>query len=380
LQAFERCPTTQGIESVEPFHSDPSSGEKDNALQVIDGNSDNRMSSSPTQRRLALGAAGVTSAVGLAMAAAAAMERGGTLLDQTLIVAIACVLVLGAHLLPSLSRSPLARLLWLGCLLLTAWGHATFFTAASHRAGSVRAEAVVTTSRAEALRAELQAIQARPLAMVSAELAATQARASAAATAVERCQRTAPSEPSCQRLSATAETSRLRAVALTDEMNEARRAAVLRNRLAEAAGEQDAARQVAAVDPIAQSIARLMGLPAELLSTGVSVLSAIVIELMAALLWSIGLQQEPFRTADQKPVNGAGVGSSAKPRRFPASVLEGIGLRYSAWRAWTRRMQRALSTADPTASNLSVDPAGASLSYGGLPAVSRRSQNRNLTP
>jgi hypothetical protein len=287
------------------------------------------------------------------------MERGGTLLDQTLIVAIACVLVLGAHLLPSLSRSALARLLWLGCLLLTAWGHATFFTAASHRAGSVRADAVTTTGRAEALRAELQAIQARPLAMVSAELAATQARASAAAAAVERCQRTAPSEPSCQRLSATAETSRLRAVALTDEINESRRAAELRNRLAEAAGEQDSARQVAAADPIAQSIASLMGLPAELLSTGVSVLSAVVIELMAALLWSIGLQQEPFRTGDQKQLNGAGVVSSAKPRRFPASVLEDIGLRYRAWSAWAHKMRWVFSTADPTASHLSVDAAGA---------------------
>lgn len=275
---------------MEPFHSGPLSGENDDATQVTDGNSDNRMSSSPTQRRLALGAAGVTSIVGLAIAAAAALERGGTLLDQTLIVAIACVLVLGAHLLPSLSRSPLARLLWLGCLMLTAWGHATFFTAASHRAGSVRADAVATTSRAEALRAELQAIQARPLAVVSAELAATQVRANTAATAVERCQRTVSSEQICLRLSAAAEATRLRATALADEMSESRRAADLRNRLAEAASEQDAERQAAAADPIARSIADLMGLPAEVLSTGVSVLSAIVIELMAALLWSIGLQ------------------------------------------------------------------------------------------
>lgn len=312
------------------------------------------------------------------MAAAAALERGGTLLDQTLIIAIACVLVLGAHLLPSLSRSLLARLLWLGCLLLTAWGHATFFTAASHRAGSVRADTVITTGRAEALRAELQAIQARPLAIVSAEVAATQARASAAANAVERCQRTAPSEQGCQRLSAAAGISRLRAVALVDEMNESRRAAVLRNRLAEAAGEQDVARQVAAADPIAQSLASLMGLSAELLSTGVSVLSAIVIELMAALLWSIGLQQEPFRAADQS----GGVGSSTQQRRVPApaSMLDGIGLRSPVWSSWTRKMRWALSTADTTASHLSVDTAGAGLSDGGVPTVLRRSRKQNPPP
>jgi hypothetical protein len=306
---------------VEPFHSDPFSGENDDASQVTDGNSDNRMSSLPTQRRLALGAAGVTSTVGLAMAAAAALERGGTLLDQTLIVAIACVLVLGAHLLPSLSRSPLARLLWLGCLLLTAWGHATFFTAASHRAGRVRADAVVTTGRAEALRSELKAIQARPLAIVSAELAATQARANAAVTALERCQRTAPSEQSCLRLGVTAETSRLRATALADEMNESRRAADLRDRLAEAAGEQDAARQVAAVDPIAQSLASLIGLPAESLSTGVSVLSAIVIELMAALLWSIGLSMGSARVEDRERSAGASEAPSSSMRW---QLLQGI--------------------------------------------------------
>lgn len=248
------------------------------------------MTVSCTQRRLALGAAFLTTIVGLAMAAAAALDRGGTLLDRALIVAVACVLVLMAHLLPSLSRSVTARLLWLGCVVLTAWGHATFFTAAAQRAGEVRAEAVATTSQAQALESELQSIQARPLAVVSSELAAAQARADSAAITVERCRRTANAENTCQRQMAQADATRLKVSSLFVEMKEAERVANLRTRLVEAAGEHDAARHSAAVDPVASSVASLLGIKAEWLSTGVSVLSAMMVELLAALLWSIGLQ------------------------------------------------------------------------------------------
>ena len=73
-----------------------------------------------TRRRLALAAAALTSATGLLMAGASALERGGSVLDRVLIAAISCKLVLGAHLLPTLSRSMPARALWIGCLLLTA--------------------------------------------------------------------------------------------------------------------------------------------------------------------------------------------------------------------------------------------------------------------
>jgi hypothetical protein len=230
--------------------------------------------------------------VGVAMAAASALDRGGTLLDRALIVAIACVMVLGAHLLPALSRSAMARGLWVGCLLLTAWGHATFFVAAGHRSGTVRAEAVVQTGQARAIQAELDGIQARAVAVVSSDLAVAQARISAETLVLERCQRSGSSEQPCQRSRQAIEVARLRTAALGDELTEARRAARLRERLVEVAGEQDQAKADVTADPIAQSVAGLLGLSAEAISMSVSLLSALVVELMAALLWSIGLQRE----------------------------------------------------------------------------------------
>lgn len=294
------------------------------------------------QRRLALSAAAITSGVGLAMAAAAALERGGSLIDRTLIAAISCVLVLGAHLLPTLSRGALARLLWLGCVLLTAWNHASFFTAASLRAGSVRAEAVETRAQARALQADLDAIAARPLAAVSADLATAQARASAAAIALERCRAGAPHPAvppaaavaasaalpgGCLRLADAAEQARRRSEALGVEQGEARRAAELRQRLVDAAARQDQARDLAALDPVSRALAGLTGLSPDGLGTGVAVLSAMVVELMAALLWSVALLPQAGPPGPQAEDTSTAVASAADrpvPVAGEAAELAGV--------------------------------------------------------
>lgn len=247
------------------------------------------------RQRITLAAASLTSFVGLAMAAAAAMDRGGNTLDRALIIAVACVLVLGAHLLPTISSSWKARTLWVGCLVLTAWGHAVFFTSAATRAGQARSDAVATTGRAQALQAELQAIQARPLAIVSAEAAASKARADAARAAAARCQTTAM-QAECRRRAAIASAAALKASALADELDQARRANDLRSQLTAAATGHDAARQQAAADPVAHTLANLTGLSADGLSTAVAVLSSVIVELMAALLWSTALAS-PTTTA-----------------------------------------------------------------------------------
>lgn len=248
-----------------------------------------------TRRRLALAAAALTSATGLLMAGASALERGGSVLDRVLIAAISCMLVLGAHLLPTLSRSMPARALWIGCLLLTAWSHAAFFAAAAQRAGSARADSVTTSAQARALQTELEAIAARPLAQVSADLAAAQARVISADLALQRCRKALPeaasaSPTACARpLEAVGGASR-QVEALAVEEDEARRAAALRQRLVEAAGREDLARDQAAVDPVTAMLSTLLGLKAGSAGVAVAVLSAVVVELLAALLWTLGLR------------------------------------------------------------------------------------------
>jgi len=248
-----------------------------------------------TRRRLALAAAALTSATGLLMAGASALERGGSVLDRVLIAAVSCMLVLGAHLLPTLSRSMLARTLWIGCLLLTAWSHAAFFTAAAQRAGSVRADSVVTSAQARALQTELEAIAARPLAQVSADLAAAQARVTSADLALQRCRKALPEAASASPIACVRPLEMLgvasrQVEALVVEEGEARRAATLRQRLVEAAGREDQARDQASVDPVTAALSRLLGLKVGSAGVVVAVLSAVVVELLAALLWTLGLR------------------------------------------------------------------------------------------
>ena len=52
-----------------------------------------------------------------AMASVAAWDRGGTGIDKGLLVAMCVVIVLAVHLIPALSRRPIAWAVWTGCLL-----------------------------------------------------------------------------------------------------------------------------------------------------------------------------------------------------------------------------------------------------------------------
>ena len=250
------------------------------------------------QKILAFGLALFASLAGIVVAAAAAMERGGSHLDRALMVGVSVVLVLCAHLLPAISRSWASRALWVGCLLAVAWGHAAFFKASSQRAGGVRADAVAVSGRAQALQVELAGIQARPVAVVSADAAAAAGRAAGAETGRARCERATPGM--CGQAVASAKAAQARASALADELGQARRGAALRGMLADEAGRHDSARAGAATDPVAAAVAALTGTSAGAWSTGVSVLSALLVELLAALLWSVAFTPAP-KPAPERP-------------------------------------------------------------------------------
>ena len=91
------------------------------------------------KKTLTVGLALIITTIAVAMAAIAAMDRGGTLSDNILLVTLASVLAVLVHLLPSLSKSRLVWIIWSGCFLATVYGHLTFFTNAQSRAGEVRA-------------------------------------------------------------------------------------------------------------------------------------------------------------------------------------------------------------------------------------------------
>lgn len=231
-------------------------------------------------RAITLSLACASTAVGLAMAFAGAIERGTTPADRALAVGLAVIVTLAAHLLPALVRSRSGRALWLAALLLTALGHAGWLVAAQHRAGQHRAGAVVESSKGRAMAEELAAIQARPLAAVAVDAAKARSRVEAAILAVSRCQ---PSR--CTASMAAEATARAGLEAVEVELGQARRAAELRQQLQDEAGRLDAARAAAQGDPVMARLASVAGVDADALGTAQALASALLIELLGTMLW-----------------------------------------------------------------------------------------------
>lgn len=242
-----------------------------------------------------LSAAVSVSAIGMAMSAAASADRGATLTDAGLMMAASLAVTGAAHVLPAISRGVAARTLWAACLLVVVYGHAAFFAASSQRAGAARATAVHQTAQADALRDELQGLAARPLAAVAADLAAARGKQAQTAAALARCDAATPGR--CSSARAAVESAGARVQALAIESASAQRADELRAQITAAAGREDAKRQAATADPAAAALSLLTGVSAEHLQSGMLLLTALLVELFAVLLWTKALP----RAAEARP-------------------------------------------------------------------------------
>lgn len=198
----------------------------------------------------------------IAMTSVAAWDRGGTDVDRALLVTMAVTICAGAHLLPALSRRPVAWLLWTACLLATVYGHLTFFTHAGLRAGEVRAHQSMQVAdvnrQIEAKREALAGIKARPVATVAADLS-------------------------------RARTER-RIEALQNELTEAKRAARLQDELVGATAAVTAGRAAELGDPVMTRLAVVTGSNETSIGLAVGIGFAILIELTGAFLWFEALQ------------------------------------------------------------------------------------------
>lgn len=275
-------------------------------------------SARPARHGLVMIAAATVSVVGVALAAAGAMERGAASIDRVLVIAAAVCITLAAHLLPAMARRHAgAWALWAACLVLTVYGHAVYFSAAQARAGAVRSAEVVTSATAQALQQELAALQARPLSVVDADLAAANARAMQLQLVTSRCEQRQASP--CAGLRLQANQAGLRVTALASEQEQAQRAEQLRASITEQARELDAARQSAAADPVAPLLqAGGLGTHASVL---LAVAGALVIELLAALLWREALSTE--RSAQATPAHARPPSAEAAQVQRLLSALRG---------------------------------------------------------
>lgn len=83
--------------------------------------------------------AGFITLTAIGMSAAAALERGGTALDQTLMVALSVAVCGSCHLILAISRNKLSWVLWTFCMMGSVYSHVTFLSYAGLRAGEERA-------------------------------------------------------------------------------------------------------------------------------------------------------------------------------------------------------------------------------------------------
>lgn len=191
------------------------------------------------------------------MTAVAAWDRGGTMVDKALLVAMSVVIVLAVHLLLAISRRPAAWLVWAGCLLCAIYGHLTFLTHASLRAGDNRAQqsalTVGTERQVEVTREALANIQARAVTTVAAELATSSDRRARAA--------------------------------LREEIADGKRAGALRGDLVRLSGVLTGANVSGAVDPVTARLSVVTGWSESEIAVVIDLTFSILLEMIGALVW-----------------------------------------------------------------------------------------------
>ncbi|UEP28008.1 hypothetical protein [Burkholderia sp. B21-007] len=246
-------------------------------------------------RRWALVLATGSTGTALSLSILAGWQRGGSLAERVVWVAIGIVLVVSAHLLPALiCDAPvvvrgIGGLLWGACLATACYGHAAFFVTAQQHAGEVRASAVPPAR----LAARSLTVVMVERATVAAQLASANARYCAG---------------SCTTLEARRATLAARLDALNAEADDVRRQQAATDRVT---AQRDALR----VDPVTSRLAALLGVTTTRVDLVSGLMFAAVLEGVACLLWTVALRSsatktESAATSVMSPVVSAVMGSA----------------------------------------------------------------------
>lgn len=224
-----------------------------------------------TTRRWTLALAVAATGTAITLSVLSGWQRGGSIPERVVWVAIGIVLVASAHLLPALVGSAslivrcVAAVLWLGCMGAAVYGHSTFFLLAQAHAGERRAAAVPSPTMPSGVR--LAAIMDER-AVVTAQLAAVE---------LHRCVRDCPGTRA-RRMTLAAKLD-----ALNAQANDVRRIDAEHDRIV-------AQRDSLLADPVTSRMATLLSIPLARVDLLSSLMFAAVLEGVACLLWSVSLR------------------------------------------------------------------------------------------
>ncbi|KVH11292.1 hypothetical protein WS85_14660 [Burkholderia anthina] len=235
-------------------------------------------------RRWAFALASLATTTALSLSILAGWQRGGTLPERLIWIAIGTVLVTSAHLLPALIREmPIAirsagSLLWGACLVTACYGHAVFFTFAQQHAGEQRASTVQAVPAPSPARSLTVIMVER--ASVTAQLAAANARYCVG---------------NCVTLESRRATLAARLDALNAEVDDMRRQQAATDRVT-------VQRDALLVDPVTARLAMLLDTTTGRVDLLTGLAFAAVLEGVACLLWSVALRSPlPVVTDDATP-------------------------------------------------------------------------------
>ncbi|MGZ2744467.1 hypothetical protein [Burkholderia stagnalis] len=223
-------------------------------------------------RRWGFALATLATATALSLSVLAGWQRGGTLPERLIWIAIGTVLVTSAHLLPALIRDApfgircVGSLLWGACLVTACYGHAVFFAFAQQHAGEQHASAVQVTSVPSPGRS-LTAVMA-DRAAATAQLAAANARYCVG---------------NCVTLEGRRVTLAARVDALNAEADDIRRQQVAEERVTKR-------RDALLADPVTSRLAALLGTTTARVDLLTGLGFAAVLEGVACLLWTVALR------------------------------------------------------------------------------------------
>ncbi|CAJ3490785.1 putative twin-arginine translocation pathway signal protein [Burkholderia pseudomallei] len=253
-----------------------------------------------TNRRWAFALAIAATGTAITLSVLSGWQRGGSIPERLVWVAIGIVLVASAHLLPALVYSAswtlrgVAAGLWLGCMAAAVYGHATFFLLAQAHAGERRAASVPSPTMPSTL--SLAALM-NERAVVTTQLAAADVR---------RCVGDCPSlRVRRARLAAKLD-------ALNAQADDVRRIEAQHDRIA-------AQHDALLADPVTSRLATLLAIPVARVELLSSLLFAAVLEGVACLLWSVSLRSPTLPaavaavTVPTPPVTPAGEAATVTP-------------------------------------------------------------------
>lgn len=215
----------------------------------------------------------------LCLSVLAGWQRGGSLAERLVWVAIGTVLVVSAHLLPALIRdAPISMrsvgsLLWGTCFAAACYGHMVFFVFAQQHAGERRAGTVTVADVIAPARSLTVVMSER--ANMTRQLALAQA---------QRCPR------DCSGLAARRVTFAAKLDALNAEADDARRRQSAVDRVT-------AQRGALLADPVTARLAALLGTTVTRIDLLSGLAFAAVLEGVSCLLWTVALRAPPVEAA-----------------------------------------------------------------------------------